>query len=298
MSAIDSAREIFRWKIGVRIFFLILSLLVCYLHSDIECYTSNAIANIIIGMFISIMAWAITEIIVFIVEVYETYKIERDRFLSLAFTYNNKIITRLSNLQDSKKTPVFVNKLTGKTGEVEEVKAVWEKIRDDVDNLMNEMYEFQYKSKYYVLSGEFIKYYNYLNRFYYILLANLRGKADVENIFNKIFNYDKDPECINGIEQMNIIQKRCANIDAAYNDMRKNLTLSEFKYDPPDCILETRHRSCISMYDCVDLPQNKKIKYTLIFKPCKYFENILCPNTKEIKNLKLIKELLSGNKDI
>lgn len=186
-------------------FFSYIVLLVCYLHSDIECYTSNAIANIIIGMFVSIMAWAITDIIVFIVKVYETYKIERDRFLNLALKYKKKIIKRLLKLRSGEKTPVFINKLTGKTGEVEEVKAVWEKIRDDVDNLMNEMYEFQYKSEYYVLSGEFIKYYNYLNRFYYILLANLRGEADVENIFNKIFNYDKDPECINGIEQMNII---------------------------------------------------------------------------------------------
>lgn len=259
----------------------------CCLHSDIECYTSNAIANIIIGMFISIMAWAITEIIVFIVEVYETYKIERDRFLSLALKYNKKIIKRLLKLRAGEKTPVFVNKLTGKTGEVEEVKAVWEKIRDDVDSLMNEMYEFQYKSEYYVLSGEFIKYFNYLNRFDCILFASLRGEADVENIFNKIFIYEESTECINGIEQMNIIQKRCANIDAAYNDMRKNLTLSESKYDPPDYILETRHKSCISMYDCVDLPQNKKIKYTLIFRPCKYFENILCPNTKDMKKLNL-----------
>lgn len=298
MSAIRSARIIFWCKIGVRIVFLILSFLVCYMHSHIECHTAKALANIIIGMFISIMAWAITEIIVFIVEVYETYKIERDRFLSLALKYNKKIIKRLLKLRAGEKTPVFINKLTGKTGEVEEVKAVWEKIRDDVDNLMNEMYEFQYKSECYVLSGEFIKYYNYLNRFYYILLANLRGEADVENIFNKIFNYGKAPECINGIEQMNIIQKRCANIDAAYNDMRKNLTLSESKYDPSDCILETRHRSCISIYDCVDLPQNKKIKYTLIFRPCKYFENILCTNTKDVKKLKLIKELLFGNNDM
>lgn len=66
--------------------------------------------------------------------------------------------------------------------------------------------------------------------------------------------------------------------------MRKNLTLSESKYDPPDFILETRHRSCISIYDCVDLPQNKKIKYALIFRPCKYLENILCTNTKNVKN--------------
>lgn len=298
MSAIRSARIIFWCKIGVRIVFLILSFLVCYMHSHIECHTAKALANIIIGMAISIMALAITEIIVFIVEVYETYKIERDRFLNLALKYNKKIIKRLLKLRAGEKTPVFVNKLTGKTGELEEVKAVWEKIRDDVDSLMNEMYEFQYKSEYYVLSGEFIKYYNYLNRFYYILLANLRGEADVENIFKNIFYYDGNTECINGIEQMNIIQKRCANIDAAYNDMRKNLTLSESKYDTPDCILETRHRSCISMYDCVNLPQNKKIKYTLIFRPCEYFENILCTNTKDVKKLKLIKELLFGNNDI
>lgn len=298
MSAIDSAREIFRWKIGVRIVFLILSFLVCCLHSCIECYESNAIANIIIGMFISIMAWAITEIIVFIVEVYETYKIERDRFLNLALKYNKKIIKRLLQLRAGERTPVFVNKLTGKTGEVEEVKAVWEKIRDDVDSLMNEMYEFQYKSEYYVLSGEFIKYFNYLNRFDCILFASLRGEADVENIFNKIFIYEESTECINEIEQMNIIQKSCADIDDVYNYMRKNLTLSESKYDLPDCILETKHRSCISRYYYVDLPQNKKNKYTLIFRPCKYFENILCTNTKDVKNFKFIKELLFENKDI
>lgn len=103
MSAIRSARIIFWCKIGVRIFFLILSLFVCYRHSYIECHTAKAIADIIIGMAISIMAWAITEIIVFIVEVYETYKIERDRFLNLALKYNKKIIKRLLELRAGEK---------------------------------------------------------------------------------------------------------------------------------------------------------------------------------------------------
>lgn len=35
-------------------------------------------------MFVSILAWCITDIIVFMVEIYEKYKIERDEALKLA----------------------------------------------------------------------------------------------------------------------------------------------------------------------------------------------------------------------
>lgn len=302
ISSIDNTRVILRQKVGIRLIFFLMGIGCILVYWFIMPNLPNLdkdIINMFMGFMMSIWAWSITDIVVFVVEIVEKYKIERDEFLRLTIEGNKKIIKRLLKLRENEKTPAFVSILKGKTNKSEEIKIAWNDIRNEVDDLMHVMYEFQYKSGYYVLSVEFKKYFNYLNRFYYILLANFRGEeADFENIFNKVFIYRNDIVKTDGIDEINAIQRHSIDIDDVYDDMKKNLILDELPYNPPDCIIETKYRSVISKYCYIDLPHDKKITYTLIFKPYQYLESMLCLDIHCINKYMLIKELLSSNNDV
>lgn len=188
--------------------------------------------------------------------------------------------------------PSFIKKLSGEANDVSDVKSMYKIMIDDVYELMNAMYKFQYKFEYYVLSREFITYCNYIERFYYILILNICDKAGIKNIYIKIFIEECSTKFVDGIKQINVLQKYAADVKEAYDVARKNLTLDDSSYSLPDCLLVTKCRSIIGSYCVGDLPNNTNTACILIFRPYQYIEDMLSLDITNINKFKLIIELL------
>lgn len=235
MNYIKYHRKELTHKFAFRIIILILSIILLITAFSSTC---NTIANIVSGTAISLLAWAITALADFIIELRHKYIEER----ILLIKTSNKILNQLDNLIMKYFTnrglkPKEINKFLNKEENID----FWK----DFYVIIKELYKFNWhtslEQRVYVNFIEFQLIYNYIERCHTLLFAYFETDSKNKNFpVNKFFQL----HCKNISLQGAITSLDTKTILPSWKTLQQ-IELCDQPLDLPDEIISHKHNKSI-----------------------------------------------------
>lgn len=251
-------------------FFVALILLSVMYSKSFQSGNNSVVENILIGLGVSLLVLSTVDLWDLSVEVYAQCINERINFFEIIKkNYFEQICIIKENLN------IFKQKQQTANNENDEVAKMWEVILDKFLEMRKQLCEEAFSMKYYLLTEEYDKIWNYIEHCVFLLNSCLCGEPqDVNKLCNEfIIRRNQKHE---GKEQLGMFEKKLneANEIAKAHYQLRSIELNDKKLKIPDAIFEENRDYVIDYEEIINFSDLDKSKFEeTIFAPADYIYN-------------------------
>jgi hypothetical protein len=272
---INQRRRAWLYQFWFRIIILLISALLIYL-CRVNFICNQFWNTTILGIVCSLFAWDVVACFDFIVDMNSTFLLEYYQFrkkvrCSMDIIVNKiKMETRANNLTE------FENNLKKETNTNIEL---WKYIYNEFEKLNIYINLLPEEQKIYILSTEYERFKNYIDRCYYFLFFRIeREEISCEELYHTFVIRNQENKTLTEHELM-VKVNRSNEFSKAIRDL-KNTELNDNEFTLPEVIMSERLNSSLYNKSLTNMPNSKQINDTLSFLPYIRFEKLLSHKLK------------------
>ena len=279
-------RSIIRQKFWFRVVALVVSAGIIIAGA----YDTN---KAMVGVAISVLAWALVELYNYAVDVNSKYIVERVLFFNgLRFLMSDLV-------QEFKKIEVEQNGREGfyqiddimrgdNAERIQEIDDIWNRVGDHLLKVNEYLFKATKEEPIYSCSKEFDKIANYMNRCFWHYQASMYCE-DYRDLYLTFFEHRPSSRKLDVNEFIKLINSQFNSVDKNYHIMQK-IRLNDDPYEPPEGIMLPWHFGVVNEYSLVSVGNGHQEETIEVvqFVPCKRLEHIFMAQKSEMPCIELL----------
>lgn len=293
LDAIEKNRKVLKHQFYFRLTVFIVSV-ICLLYLIISkpVTLSDLESNIVLGLFVSFLAWSTTELYRLCLSIEIQYKNEENSFLIGWYKFGGnlkKVVDALKKGED----PFHIPEILMEEPATEKSRVFWRDLCHWSNELNGYLGSCIQKYPHYTLNEKFRYAICYNWRLFWFISAHLyNNKCDAKGLYEKLIDQSIVCEPVNFMECIKAFNNSIHSFMSVYESM-KGLPLNADPYTPPDEVY-TREEPAFIVRDGINECGNGKSEYRsiiLVYKPYRALLEYLKPDSSMV-NIRCIFKLM------
>ena len=246
-----------------------------------------------VGVAISVLAWALVELYNYAVEINSKYVVERVVFFNGLRPLMSDIVQEFKEIeveQSGREKFYQVDDIMRGDNEerIQELNDIWDRVGIHLSRINEYLFKATKEEPVYSCSKECDKITNYMNRCFWHYQASMYCE-DYLDLYLTFFEHRPFYRRLAIYEFIELINSQFNGVDNKYRIMKK-IKLNDEPYEPPEGIVFPCHLGVVNEYSLVSIGngQQEETGGVVQFVPCKRLEHIAMAQKSDIPRIEML----------